>query len=113
MLYRNLYEATDPECDLLSHLDGRERRGRSGERAAETWAERRRRLARTVAVIEAKGAASRSKRPRRACAAGVGGHARCLGAMMGGGGSHAARKRTLVTALDVCAAHFGVCGAAS
>ena len=40
----------------------------------------------------------------------VAGHARCLGAMMGGGGSHATHKRALITALDVCAAHFGVRG---
>lgn len=110
MLYRDLYEATDPERDLRSHLDGLERRGRSGEGAAETWAERRHRLARTVAVIEAKvRLADRNDRAVRVLRE-VAGHARCLGAMMGGGGSHAAHKRALVTALDVCAAHFGVRG---
>jgi hypothetical protein len=110
MLYRDLYEATDPERDLRSHLDGLERRGRSGESAAETWAERRHRLARTIAVIEAKvRLADRNDRAVRILRE-VAGHARCLGAMMGGGGSHAVHKRALVTALDVCAAHFGVRG---
>jgi hypothetical protein len=110
MLYRDLYEATDPERDLRSHLDGLERRGRSGESAAETWAERRHRLARTIAVIEAKvRLADRNDRAVRILRE-VAGHARCLGAMTGGGGGHATHKRALVTALDVCAAHFGVRG---
>ena len=110
MLYRDLYEATDPERDLRSHLDGLERRGRSGESMAEAWAERRHRLARTVAVIEAKvRLADRNDRAVRILRE-VAGHARCLGAMMGGGGSHATHKRALITALDVCAAHFGVRG---
>jgi hypothetical protein len=66
LLYRDLYEATDPERDLRSHLEGLERRGRGGEAAAEAWAERRLRLARPVAVIEAKVRIADPQRPGRA-----------------------------------------------
>jgi hypothetical protein len=108
LLYRDLYEATDPERDLRSHLDGLERRGRMGEVVAEAWAERRHRLARTVAVIEAKvRIADRNDRAVRMLRE-VAGHARCLGAILDGGGSQATGKRALITALNVCAAHFGL-----
>jgi hypothetical protein len=108
MLYRDLYEATDPERDLRSHLEGLERRGRGGEAAAEAWAERRHRLARSMAVIEAKvRIADRNDRAVRMLRE-VAGHARCLGAILEGGGSQAIGKRSLITALDVCAAHFGL-----
>jgi hypothetical protein len=106
LLYRDLYEATDPERDLRSHMESLERRGRSGEASAEAWAERRLRLSRTVAVIEAKvRLADRNDRAVRALRE-VAGHARCIGAIVEGGGSQAIYKRALITALDVCAAHF-------
>jgi hypothetical protein len=109
LLYRDLYEATDPERDLRSHMESLERSGRSsGEGAAETWAERRLRLSRTVTVIEAKvRLADRNDRAVRALRE-VAGHARCVGAIVAGGGSQAVYKRALVTALDVCAVHFGL-----
>lgn len=108
MLYRDLYEATDPERDLRSHMESLDRRGGSGESVAEAWAERRLRLSRTVSVIEAKvRLADRNDRAVNALRE-VAGHARSIGAMMGGGGSQAAYKRALITALDVCAAHFGL-----
>ncbi len=108
LLYRDLYEATDPERDLRSHLEGLEPRGRVGEVAAEAWAERRFRLARTVAVIEAKvRLADRNDRAVRMLRE-VAGNARCVGAIIGGGGGQAVGKRALITALEVCAAHFGL-----
>jgi hypothetical protein len=108
LLYRDLYEATDPERDLRSHLDGLDRRGRAGEVVAEAWAERRLRLARTMAVIEAKvRLADRNDRAVRMLRE-VAGNARSIGAMMSGGGSQALCKRALITALDVCAAHFSL-----
>lgn len=111
MLYRDLYEATDPERDLRSHMESLERRGGSGEPAAvEAWAERRLRLSRTVSMIEAKvRLADRNDRAVGALRQ-VAGHARSIGAMMSGGGSQAAYKRALITALDVCAVHFGLIG---
>jgi hypothetical protein len=108
MLYRDLYEATDPERDLRSHMERLERRGGSGEAAAEAWAERRLRLSRTIAVIEAKvRLADRNDRAVRALRE-VAGHARCVGAVAAGGGGQAVYKRALLLALDVCAAHFGL-----
>lgn len=109
MLYRDLYEATDPERDLRSHMESLDRRGGSAEpAAAEAWAERRLRLSRTVSMIEAKvRLADRNDRAVGALRE-VAGHARSIGAMMGGGGSQAACKRALITALDVCAIHFGL-----
>ncbi|MDR3512377.1 MAG: hypothetical protein P4L73_12140 [Caulobacteraceae bacterium] len=108
LAYRDLYEATDPERDLRSHMESLERRGGSGEGVAEAWAERRLRLSRTVAAIEAKvRLADRNDRAVQALRE-VAGHARCIGAMLSGGGSQAAYKRALITALDVCAAHFGM-----
>jgi hypothetical protein len=38
----------------------------------------------------------------------VAGNARCVGAIVNGGGSQAICKRALITALDVCAAHFSL-----
>jgi hypothetical protein len=113
LLYRDLYEATDPERDLRSHLEGLERRGKAGDTLAEAWAERKFRLARTVAMIEAKvRLADRNDRAVRMLRE-VAGNARCVGAMFGGGGSQALGKRALVLALEVCAVHFGLrgCGA--
>lgn len=106
MLYRDIYEASDPERDLRSCLDGLDRRGRAGEAVSEAWAERRLRLTRTLATVEAKvrladcnGQAVRMLRE-------VAGHARAIGAMFGGGGAQAAGKRALILALEACAAHF-------
>jgi hypothetical protein len=108
MVYRDLYEATDPERDLRSHMEGLEQRGRGGEAVAEAWAERRMRLARTVAVVEAKvRLADRNDRAVQALRE-VAGHARCVGAVVSGGGGQAIYKRALIIALDVCAAHFGL-----
>lgn len=108
LLYRDLYEATDPERDLRSHLEGLERRGRGGEAGAEAWAERRHRLARAVAVIEAKvRLADRNDRAVRVLRE-VAGHARAVGSIFSGGGAQASGKRALIIALDVCAAHFGL-----
>lgn len=108
LLYRDLYEATDPERDLRSHLETLDRPGRSGEAAAEAWAERRMRLARSIAAIEAKvRLADRNDRAVRVLRE-VAGHARCVGVIAAGGGSQAVCKKALITALDVCAAHFGV-----
>jgi hypothetical protein len=107
LAYRDLYEATDPKRDLRSHLDSLDQRGRAGQAAAEAWAERRLRLARTIAVIEAKvWLDDRNDRAVRMLRE-VAGAARCLGAILGGGGSQAVGKRALITALDVCADHFG------
>lgn len=107
LLYRDLYEATDPERDLRSHMESLERTGGAAEPAvAEAWAERRMRLARTVAAIEAKvRLADRNDRAVRVLRE-VAGHARAIGALSAGGGGQAICKRALVTALDVCAAHF-------
>jgi hypothetical protein len=108
LLYRDLYEATDPERDLRSHLEGLDRRGRGGEAAAEAWAERRVRLAGTVAAIEAKvRLADRNGRAVRMLRE-VAGNARAIGALVSGGGSQAAARRALITALEVCVAHFGL-----
>lgn len=112
MLYRDLYEATDPERDLRSHLESLDRRGGSGEGAAEAWAERRLRLSRSMAAIEAKvRLADRNDRAVRALRE-VAGHARSIGSMVEGGGAQALYKRALITALDVCAVHFGLAGSA-
>ena len=107
LLYRNLYEATDPERGLKSHMDDLERRGGGapGE-IAEAWAERRVRLARAIAGIDAKvRLADRNDRAVRALRE-VAGHARCIAQLSSGGGAQAAYRRALVLALDVCAAHF-------
>ncbi len=110
LLYRNLYEATDPERGLKSHMDDLDRRtggGAPGE-VAEAWAERRLRLARTIAAIEAKvRLADRNDRAVRALRE-VAGHARCIAQLSAGGGGQATYRRALGLALDVCADHFRV-----
>ena len=86
LLYRNLYEATDPERGLKSHMDDLDRRGGGapGE-VAEAWAERRLRLARSIAGIEAKvRQADRNDRAVRALRE-VAGHARCIAQLSAGG----------------------------
>jgi hypothetical protein len=107
LLYRTLYEATDPERGLKSHMDDLERRGGGGPGdIAEAWAERRLRLARTIAGIEAKvRLADRNDRAVLALRE-VAGHARCIAQLSAGGSAQAAYRRALVLALDVCAEHF-------
>ena len=108
LIYRSLYEATDPERGLKSHMDDLDRRGGGGGPGdlAEAWAERRLRLARTIAGLEAK--VRLADRNDRAVAAlrEVAGHARCLAQLATGGGAQAAYRRALVLALEVCAEHF-------
>ena len=61
-----------------------------------------------MAVIEAKvRMANRNARAVRMLRE-VAGNARSIGAMVSGGGSQAACKRALITALEVCAAHFSL-----
>jgi hypothetical protein len=106
MLYRDLYEATDPERDLRSQMANLDQLSGGGSGPGEAWAERRLRLAGAIATIEAKvRLADRDSRAVRMLRE-VAGHARSLGAMFSGGGSQALGKRALITALDVCAAHF-------
>jgi len=110
LLYRSLYEATDPERGLKSHMDDLDRRGGGGGagEVAEAWAERRLRLTRTIAGIEAKvRLADRNGRAVRALRE-VAGHARCVAQLSAGGGAQAAYRRALGLALDVCAEHFRV-----
>ncbi len=108
LIYRDLYEATDPERGLRSHMDDLERRGRGGgpTTAGEAWAERRLRLAGGVAVIEAKvRAALRDDRALRALRE-VAGHARPISRLSAGGGAQAAYRSALIEALEVCVQHF-------
>ena len=112
MLYRDLYEAADPERDLRSQMTssaflagGGSRGGQVGN---EAWAERRLRLSRTIAGVEAQvRVADRDDRAVRALRE-VAGHARCLSHFVRGGGGQAAYRRALVLALDVVVGHFGV-----
>lgn len=110
MIYRELYEAADPERDLRSQLSDLDRRG-SGAVAtvgAEAWQERRLRLAGAVAVIEQKvRIADRNGRAVRALRE-VAGHARCVSHFASGGGGHSVYRRALALALDVAATHFGL-----
>jgi hypothetical protein len=110
MLYRELYEATDPERDLRSQMNDLDRpSGRSSPGAVpETWQERRLRLADAVAAIEAKvrvadrnGAAVRALRE-------VAGHARCISHFASGGSGQARYRQALGLALDTAADHFGL-----
>jgi hypothetical protein len=109
LLYRELYEAVDPERDLRSQMSNLDRRGGdAGSPAPEAWQERRLRLAAAMATIEDKvriadrnGAAVRALRE-------VAGHARCISHFVSGGGSQAAYRRALSLALDVAADHFRV-----
>jgi len=111
LLYRDLYEATDPERDLRSQMTSAAMAGAGGPAApgmAEAWAERRLRLSRTMATLEAKiRVADRNGRAVRALRE-VAGHARCISHFVDGGGSQAVYRRALVLALDVCTAHFGL-----
>jgi hypothetical protein len=110
MLYRDLYEAADPERDLRSQMRDLDRfgAGRASAAAPEAWQERRLRRADAMAAVEDKvrcadrdGCALRTLRE-------IAGHARCISHMSAGGGGQAAHRRALCMALDVVAAHFGV-----
>ena len=112
MLYRDLYEATDPERDLRSQMSAQAflqgGGAGAGGRRPEAWAERRLRLSRLVATVEAKiRTADRNDRAVGALRE-VAGHARCLSHMASGGGGQNACKRALILALDVVADHFGL-----
>ncbi len=110
MIYRDLYEATDPERGLRSHMDDLERRGRAGgpNPAGEAWAERRLRLAGGVAAIEAKvRATQRDDRGLRALRE-VAGHARPISRLSAGGGAQAAYRLALIEALEICVRHFNL-----
>jgi len=112
LLYRDLYEATDPERDLRSQMASPALAGVGGKAAppgrAEAWAERRLRLAGSMAALEAKvRTVDRNGRAVRALRE-VAGHARCISHFVKGGGGQAAYRRALVLALDVCAGHFGL-----
>ncbi|MBV9510133.1 MAG: hypothetical protein JO303_07625 [Caulobacteraceae bacterium] len=111
LLYRDLYEATDPERDLRSQmaspaLAGAGAKGPPGR--AEAWAERRLRLAASMAALEAKVRThDRNGRAVRALRE-VAGDARCISHFVKGGGGQAAYRRALVLALEVCVGHFGL-----
>ena len=111
MLYRDLYEATDPERDLRSQMTNPAFLGAGPAKSAapaETWAERRLRLSRVISGLETKvRVADRNDRAVRALRE-VAGHARCLSHFVKGGGGQAAYRSALVLALDVVAGHFGV-----
>ena len=112
LLYRDLYEATDPERDLRSQMASAAMAGGgAGARApgaSEAWAERRLRLCRTMATLEDKvRVADRNGRAVRALRE-VAGHARCISHFVDGGGSQAVYRRALVLALDLCVDHFGL-----
>ena len=110
LLYRELYEAADPERDLRSQMQDLDRRGRGAASmaASEAWQERRLRLAGAMAVIEAKvRVADRNGHAVRALRE-VAGHARCISHIASGGGGQAAYRRALSLALDVAAGHFGL-----
>ncbi len=108
MLYREIYEAADPERDLRSQMGDLDRRG-SGAAVgvrAEAWQERRLRLAGAMAAIEDKvRVADRNGRAVRVLRE-VAGHARCISAFVAGGSGQGAYRRALGLALDVAADHF-------
>jgi hypothetical protein len=109
LLYRELYEAADPERDLRSQMNDLDRRGSGAPTAAaEAWQERRLRLADAMAAIEARvRIADRNGRAVRALRE-VAGHARCISHFVSGGGSQGAYRLALGLALDVAADHFGL-----
>ena len=112
MLYRDLYEAHDPERGLRSQMTAPAfmQGGASSASAGppEAWAERRLRLSASMAAIEAK--VRNADRNGRAVDAlrQVAGHARCVSHMARGGGGQAAYRQALILALNIVAGHFGV-----
>ena len=110
MLYREIYEAADPERDLRSQMGDLDRRGSGAavSARAEAWQERRLRLAGAMVAIEDKVRfADRNGRAVRALRE-VAGHARCISGFVSGGSGQGAYRRALGLALDVAAEHFGV-----
>lgn len=112
MLYRDLYEAADPERDLRSQMNSPAfmagGRSAGGHVTPEAWAARRARLAQTIAQIETKvRVADRNDRAVQALRE-VAGHARCVSHISKGGGGQAAFRRSLILALDIVAIHFGI-----
>jgi len=108
MLYRDIYEAADPERDLRSQMGDLDRRGSGAavSARAEAWQERRLRLAGAMAVIEDKvRIADRNGHAVRALRE-VAGHARCISHVVTGGGGQGSYRRALGLALDVAANHF-------
>ena len=108
MLYRELYEAADPERDLRSQMSDLGRRGSGGfaTGTSEAWQERRLRLAGAMAAIEDKiRVADRNGRAVRALRE-VAGHARCISHVVSGGGGQGDARRALGLALEVAAEHF-------
>jgi len=107
MLYREIYEAADPERDLRSQMGDLDRRGSGAASArAEALQERRLRLAGSMAAIEDKvRIADRNGRAVRALRE-VAGHARCVSHFAAGGSGQAVYRRALSLALDVAADHF-------
>jgi hypothetical protein len=110
MLYRDLYEAADPERDLRSQMHdlGRRSAGSALSAAGEAWQERRLRLAGAMAAVEDKvrladrnGSAVRALRE-------VAGHARCISHFVAGGGGQGVYRRALGLALDIAARHFSL-----
>ncbi len=112
MLYRDLYEAHDPERGLRSQMTAPAfvQGGASPASAGppEAWAERRLRLSASMATIEAK--VRNADRNGRAVEVlrQVAGHARCVSHMARGGGGQAACRKALILALDIVAGHFRV-----
>jgi hypothetical protein len=112
LLYRDLYEANDPERDLRSQmsskafLEGGSAGGGTGR--PEAWAERRLRLSRQVAAIEAKVRIADRNGRAVGVLREVAGAARCVSHATTGGGAQASRRRSLILALDIVAGHFGV-----
>jgi hypothetical protein len=109
--YRELYEAADPERDLKSQMADlyRHRESvRGAPRQNEAWAERRLRLSRALAAVEAKVQAADRNGPALRALREVAGHARCISHLVRGGGAQAAYRRALVEALDVCVDHFAL-----
>jgi hypothetical protein len=107
MIYRDLYEAADPERDLRSQMNDPDRCGFSRPKAAGgVWRERRLRLAGAMAAVEAKvRVEDRSDCAVRALRE-VAGHARCISHLSNGGGGQANYRRALSLALDIAVDHF-------
>lgn len=113
MIYRELYEAADPERDLRSQMSAPSMtigggRSQPGSGPVETWAERRLRLAQSLAVVEARvrrcECGDRGLRALRQ----VAGYARAISTFVSGGGGQAAHRAALVRALDAVGEHFNV-----
>lgn len=111
LVYRDLYEATDPERNLRSQMASPTFIGAGGKSApgtAEAWAERRLRFTRSIATLEDKiRTLDRNGRALHALRE-VAGSARCISHFVKGGGGQALHRRALTLALDTCVVHFGL-----